>query len=96
MLDSRGPHNANNKTKNRDCQGEGRHYTAFGFLQAEGGPDERFLEQWYMHIYVDGEDLFSGVYCGTSVENVFRRNITVNDMTFLSVSCIFRVGPWIP
>lgn len=91
MLDSGGPHNSNNRTKNRDRRGEGRHYTAFGFLQAEGSTDERFLEQWHMHVYVNGYDLFTGVYCGASAKNSFRRNITANDITFLSVSRIFQV-----
>ena len=92
MLDSRGPHNSNNKTKHCNHRGEGRHITVFGFLQAEGGTSERFLKQWYMHIYIDRGDLFTGVYCGTSANNSFCRNITANDMTFLSVSCIFQLS----
>lgn len=46
-----------------------------------------------MHVYVDEDDLFTDVRWGTSVNNSLRRNITANDMTFLSVSRISWVGP---
>ncbi len=67
---------------------ERRHYTAFGFLQVEDDA-ELFLEYWFMHIYVNEEDLYTGVYCGTTANNSFRRNITAQDMTFFIGLVVF-------
>ena len=80
--------------QDRGRRGEGRHYSAFGFLQVGGGTVERFLEYWYMHIYVDEEVLYTGVYCGTSANNSFRRNITAKDMKILSIGKLYLLSEY--
>ncbi len=85
-MDSQGPHSSNDRPKNRGRKAEQRHYSVFGFLAVDGGVTNHFIEQFYMHVYVDRHDIFTGVRCGKSTKNSARRRITADAMTFLSVS----------
>lgn len=83
---SQGPHDSSQRPQNRHRTLEPPHYTVFGFSQIEGNSNApRYIEEWFMHAYVNKHEFVTGVRVEKSTTN--RRHLIAGDMTFLSVSC---------